>query len=39
MDSRYTIFGKVVGGADILDELRAGDKIENLTVYIREGGR
>lgn len=39
MDSRYTIFGKVVGGADVLDELRAGDKIETLTVYIREGGR
>jgi peptidyl-prolyl cis-trans isomerase B (cyclophilin B) len=39
MDSLYTVFGKVVVGADVLKELRAGDTIENLTVYIREGGR
>ncbi len=39
MDSRYTIFGKVVGGVDVAEALRAGDKIQNLTVYIREGGR
>lgn len=39
MDSLYTIFGKVVGGADVVQDLRAGDSIQNLTVYIREGGR
>jgi cyclophilin family peptidyl-prolyl cis-trans isomerase len=39
MDSLYTVFGKVVGGADVVQELRAGDKIQKLTVYIREGGR
>jgi cyclophilin family peptidyl-prolyl cis-trans isomerase len=39
MDSQYTVFGKVAGGADVLEELRAGDTIKSLTVYIREGGR
>lgn len=39
MDGHYTIFGKVVGGLDILEQLREGDKIVKLTVFIREGGR
>ena len=39
MDGRYTIFGKVVGGADVLQQLRKGDTIKELTVFIREGGR
>jgi cyclophilin family peptidyl-prolyl cis-trans isomerase len=39
MDGHYTIFGKVVGGADVLKSLKRGDKIVNLTVFIREGGR
>jgi cyclophilin family peptidyl-prolyl cis-trans isomerase len=39
MDSQYTVFGKVVGSAEVLEQLRANDRIENLTVYIREGGR
>jgi peptidyl-prolyl cis-trans isomerase B (cyclophilin B) len=39
MDGHYTIFGKVVGGFDTLKDLRAGDRIIRVTVFIREGGR
>jgi cyclophilin family peptidyl-prolyl cis-trans isomerase len=39
LDGKYTIFGKVVGGMKVLSSLRKGDKIEKLTVFIREGGR
>jgi peptidyl-prolyl cis-trans isomerase B (cyclophilin B) len=39
LDGKYTIFGKVVGGMDVLTSLRKGDKIKKLTVFIREGGR
>jgi cyclophilin family peptidyl-prolyl cis-trans isomerase len=39
MDGQYTIFGKVVGGLDTLERLRAGDTILKITVFIREGGR
>ena len=39
MDGQYTIFGKVVGGFDTVNRLRAGDRIIKLTVFIREGGR
>ncbi len=39
MDGHYTVFGKVVGGFDTLKELRAGDRIIKVTVFIREGGR
>jgi peptidyl-prolyl cis-trans isomerase B (cyclophilin B) len=39
MDGRYTVFGKLVGGEDVLAKLRAHDTIINITVYVREGGR
>ena len=39
MDGQYTIFGKVIGGIEVLNRLRPGDKIIKLTVFIREGGR
>lgn len=39
MDGRYTVFGKLVGGDDVLSRLRTNDKILNVTVYVREGGR
>jgi peptidyl-prolyl cis-trans isomerase B (cyclophilin B) len=39
MDGRYTIFGRLVGGSEVLEKLRGGDKIDSVTVYIREGGR
>lgn len=39
MDGHYTVFGKVVGGFDTLKELRKGDRIGKVTVFIREGGR
>jgi peptidyl-prolyl cis-trans isomerase B (cyclophilin B) len=39
MDGHYTVFGKVVGGFQTLSHLREGDKIVNLTVFIRQGGR
>ena len=39
MDGQYTVFGKVVGGFQTLNHLKEGDKIVNLTVFIRQGGR
>ena len=39
LDGNYTIFGRVVAGLDTLKQLRRGDRIEKLTVFIREGGR
>lgn len=39
MDGRYTIFGKLVGGKETLQQIRAGDKIKKVTVFVREGGR
>lgn len=39
LDGQYTIFGKVVGGRDVLEKLGEGDRIIKLTVFIREGGR
>ena len=39
MDGRYTIFGKLVGGRGTLQQLRAGDKIKKVTVFVRQGGR
>jgi len=39
MDGRYTVFGKLTAGHEVLARLRKGDTIKKLTVYIREGGR
>lgn len=39
MDGRYTVFGKLVGGANVLSQLRADDTIKKVTVYVRQGGR
>lgn len=39
MDGRYTVFGKLTSGHDVLARLRKGDSISKLTVFIREGGR
>ena len=39
MDGRYTIFGKLVGGRGSLQQIRVGDKIKKVTVFVREGGR
>jgi peptidyl-prolyl cis-trans isomerase B (cyclophilin B) len=38
MDGQFTIFGKVVAGFEAVNKLRAGDKILNLTVFVRENG-
>lgn len=32
LDRNHTCFGKVVEGLDVIDEIRAGDKIEKITV-------
>jgi cyclophilin family peptidyl-prolyl cis-trans isomerase len=39
MDGRYTVFGKLVGGSETLNRLRADDTIKKVTVYVRRGGR
>lgn len=36
MDSRYTVFGELVQGFDVLDRLGAQDRIEKVVVYVRE---
>lgn len=32
LDRNHTCFGKVVEGLDVIDEIKAGDKIEKITV-------
>jgi len=39
MDGNYTIFGRVVSGFEVLEQLRPGDTITKVTVYIRQNGR
>ena len=39
MDGQYTVFGRVVGGSRVLELLRQGDTIDDLRVFIRQGGR
>jgi cyclophilin family peptidyl-prolyl cis-trans isomerase len=36
MNSSYTVFGKAVQGLDVLDELRQGDKILSVKVFVRD---
>lgn len=39
MDGSFTVFGKVVSGMEVLDQLRRGDVIEDVTVYVRKTRR
>ncbi|GAG16955.1 unnamed protein product, partial [marine sediment metagenome] len=32
LDGKHTVFGKVVNGADVVDEIRQGDKMEKVEV-------
>ena len=32
LDGNHTCFGKVYEGVDVIDEIRAGDKIESITI-------
>ena len=34
LDRNHTVFGKVVEGLDVLDELRQGDKIQGIMVVV-----
>ena len=34
LDRNHTVFGKVIEGLDVLDELRQGDKIQGITVVV-----
>jgi peptidylprolyl isomerase len=31
LDGRYTIFGRVIAGMDVVDKIQAGNKIEQMT--------
>jgi len=33
LDRRHTVFGKVVEGLDVIDEIKAGDKIEKIEIF------
>lgn len=35
MDGSYTIFGKLIDGAEVLESLRMNDRINDLTVFMR----
>jgi cyclophilin family peptidyl-prolyl cis-trans isomerase len=35
LDGGYTAFGEVTGGAEVLDQLRLGDRIEKITEVVR----
>jgi peptidyl-prolyl cis-trans isomerase B (cyclophilin B) len=37
LDGKHTVFGKVVSGQDVVDAIRQGDAIKNITV--REGDK
>lgn len=39
MDGNYTVFGRVVAGHDVLEQLQEGDSIRKVTVYVRKNGR
>jgi peptidyl-prolyl cis-trans isomerase B (cyclophilin B) len=32
LDRKHTVFGKVVDGLDVIDEIKAGDKIESIVI-------
>ena len=32
LDRNHTCFGKVIEGLDVIDQIRAGDKIEKITI-------
>lgn len=34
LDRNHTVFGKVIEGLDVLDELRQGDKIQGIMVVV-----
>jgi len=36
LNGRHTVFGKVVKGQDVVNAIRQGDKMENVTVRIKE---
>ncbi|PKP48491.1 MAG: peptidyl-prolyl cis-trans isomerase [Bacteroidetes bacterium HGW-Bacteroidetes-11] len=36
LDRNHTCFGKVVEGLDVIDKIRGGDKIENITIIETE---
>lgn len=37
LDRNHTCFGKVVDGLDVIDEIRAGDLINKITIHESEG--
>lgn len=36
MDKKYTIFGQVIDGMEIVDKIRAGDIIKSVKVYVKK---
>ena len=39
MDKKYTIFGEVIDGMDIVDKLTPGDKIISIKVFVKKDAR
>lgn len=38
MDQNYTVFGQLIGGWETLDQLRAGDIIDSVRVFVVQDG-
>jgi peptidyl-prolyl cis-trans isomerase B (cyclophilin B) len=36
MDKKYTIFGQVVDGMEVVDKLKDGDRIRNIKVFLKD---
>jgi peptidyl-prolyl cis-trans isomerase B (cyclophilin B) len=39
MDKKYTIFGEVIDGLEVIEKLRPGDKIKSIRVFVRKDAR
>lgn len=39
MDKKYTIFGEVVDGMDIIDKLQPNDRIKRIKVFVKKDAR
>jgi peptidyl-prolyl cis-trans isomerase B (cyclophilin B) len=36
LDRQHTCFGKVIEGEEVIDQIRAGDRIESITISVTE---
>jgi cyclophilin family peptidyl-prolyl cis-trans isomerase len=39
MDKKYTIFGEVIDGMDVVDKLQPNDRIKRIKVFVKKDAR